>query len=185
MRKLVQHLFLVSTLLALTCSSAPSSSATPPLARTRSLEERTPPIPSAQDVIERLHLAPHPEGGYFIETFRDENTVTNNRSASTAIFYLLEAANRSHWHRIDAVEVWHYYAGAPLRLSRAWDDGTGVRDLTLGAHVLEGQNPQGVVAKREWQSAKSLGKWTLVGCTVAPGFLPEGFELAPPDWKPR
>lgn len=142
---------------------------------------------TAQDVIAALNLAPHPEKGYFIETFRDANVSQEGRALSTNIYYLLEGrAGLSHWHRVlDAVEVWHYYAGAPLRLSLSWDDGKPVRDLLLGPDLWKGERPQIVVERKEWQHAQSLGEWTLVGCSVTPGFEFNGFEMAEPGWEPR
>jgi predicted cupin superfamily sugar epimerase len=128
------------------------------------------------DVIELLQLERHPEGGWFRQTFRDE--VPGGRAHSTLIYYLLEAGDRSGWHRIDSAEVWHWYAGAALELK------VGRTTLKLGNDLAAGQRPQGVVPRGEWQSARSLGDWTLVGCTVAPGFEFEHFELAPPEWEP-
>ena len=139
-------------------------------------------LPEAGQVIEALGLAPHPEGGHFRETFRDAAAL-GGRAASTAIYYLLRAGELSHWHRIDAVEIWHWYAGAPLLLSLARDGRDGER-LTLGNDIAAGERPQAVVPARAWQSARSLGAWTLVGCTVAPGFDFAGFELAPEGWAP-
>ncbi|KFG85741.1 Cupin family protein [Metarhizium anisopliae] len=142
---------------------------------------------TAQDVIAALNLAPHPEKGYYVETFRDPETSAEGRAPSTYIYYLLEGeAGPSHWHRVlDAVEAWHYYAGAPLRLSLSWDDGTPVRDVVLGPDLWHGQRPQAVIQRREWQHARSLGDWTLVGCSVAPGFEFAGFEMAAPGWEPK
>ncbi|KAL4875346.1 RmlC-like cupin domain-containing protein [Aspergillus karnatakaensis] len=143
---------------------------------------------TAADVINALNLAPHPEKGYYIETYRDPNTTeTSGRAPSTNIYYLLEGeSGLSHWHRVlDAVEVWHYYAGAPLRLSLSWDDGTPVRDHVLGPDIWAGQRPQVIVERKEWQHALSLGEWTLVGCSVAPGFEFAGFEMAEPGWEPK
>ena len=142
---------------------------------------------SAKEVIAALNLSPHPEKGYFIETFRDPKTSSDGRALSTQIYYLLEGeSGLSHWHRVlDAVEVWHYYAGAPLRLSLSWDDGKPVRDITLGPDVIGGERPQAVVERGEWQHAQSLGDWTLVGCTVAPAFTMEGFEMAKEGWEPK
>ncbi|KAL2193104.1 RmlC-like cupin domain-containing protein [Corynascus similis CBS 632.67] len=143
---------------------------------------------TAQEVITKLNLIPNVEKGYYIETFRDADNVTvaGDRSASTAIYYLLEGhEGNSHWHRVDAVEVWHYYAGAPLTLSLARDDGSPVREVTLGPDVFAGQQPQVAIAKWEWQRARSCGDWTLVGTTVAPGFDPNGFEMAEPGWNPN
>lgn len=140
-----------------------------------------PPL-TAAEVIARLGLTPHPEGGHFRETFRDTQTDDSGRARSTAIYFLLAANERSHWHRIDAVETWHYYAGDPLILSIAED---GARcDVTLGGDLAAGEIPQAVVPPHAWQAARCLGAWTLVGCTVAPGFEFSGFELAPPDFDP-
>jgi hypothetical protein len=137
---------------------------------------------SAEAIIAALGLAPHPEGGHFAETFRD-SAMIDGRPRSTAIYYLLKQGERSHWHRVDAVEIWHYYAGDPLLLSIAEAD--GVRDILLGRGVGKGETPQGVVPAHAWQAARSTGAWTLVGCTVAPGFDFAGFELAPDGWTPR
>ena len=137
---------------------------------------------SAGDIIKKLDLKPHPEGGHFRETFRDTRAV-DGRAASTAIYFLLAQGERSHWHRVDAVEIWHWYAGAPLKLGIA-EDGRPATRVMLGPQLAEGQRPQAVVPAHAWQAAESLGDWTLVGCTVAPGFQFEGFELAPPGWKP-
>ncbi|KAK3296631.1 RmlC-like cupin domain-containing protein [Chaetomium fimeti] len=141
---------------------------------------------TAQEVIAQLNLIPNVEKGYYVETFRDTDNVTESRSISTAIYYLLEGhEGHSHWHRVDAVEVWHYYAGAPLTLSLSHDDGSPVREVKLGPDVFAGQQPQLAIGKWEWQRARSWGDWTLVGTTVAPGFDPSGFELAEPDWMPN
>lgn len=137
---------------------------------------------SADEVIRLLGLKPHPEGGHFCEMFRDASG-HDGRAHSTAIYFLLKRGERSHWHRIDAAEVWHFYAGAPLAL-RIASEGEPVRELQLGTDLAAGERPQGVVPAGAWQSAESLGNWTLVGCTVAPGFRFEGFELAPPGWGP-
>ncbi len=136
---------------------------------------------TAREIIDHLDLQPHPEGGWFRQTFED--TVEGTRSRSTAIFYLLEEGDRSHWHRVDAVEVWHYYAGAPLTLSLS-ADGSTAEQFTLGPDLAAGQLPQLVVPTGHWQSAESMGAYTLVGCTVAPGFRFEGFEMAPEGWQP-
>ena len=105
------------------------------------------------------------------------------RAASTAIYFLLARGERSHWHRVDAVEVWHWYAGAPLELEIA--QGTDARErVALGSDLAAGERPQAVVPAHAWQAAQTLGDWTLVGCTVAPGFEFAGFELAPKGWKP-
>jgi uncharacterized protein len=136
---------------------------------------------SAEEVIRLLNLQPHPEGGHFRETFRDPVQV-NGRSVSTAIYFLLAEGERSQWHRVDAAELWHFYAGAPLELSVSKDGHGGV--MLLGADFAVGEKPQAVVSAGAWQSARSLGAWTLVGCTVAPGFEFSGFELAPSGWSP-
>ena len=138
---------------------------------------------SATDVIRLLGLKPHPEGGHFRETFRDTRTDAAGRAASTAIYFLIAKAERSHWHRVDAAEVWHYYAGAPLVLEMT-DGQSPVRRMKLGPDIAMGERPQGIVPAGHWQAAESLGDWTLVGCTVAPGFQFETFELAPKDWQP-
>lgn len=136
----------------------------------------------AADIIKALAMQPHPEGGWYTETFRDEHG--GERGHSTAIYYLLEAGDRSHWHRVlDAAEVWHYYAGAPLLLSLS-EAGEGISEITLGPDVVKGERPQGVVPAGWWQSARSTGDFTLVGCTVAPGFTFATFEMAEPGWSP-
>lgn len=120
-----------------------------------------------------------------VQTFEDPECV-DGRSRSTAIYYLLEQGVVSHWHRVtDAVEIWHYYAGAPLQLSLSWDDGKPVRKEVLGPDVFDNQSPHVIVEKNEWQRAESLGEWTLVGCTVAPGFVPDSFVMAEEGWSPR
>jgi predicted cupin superfamily sugar epimerase len=139
--------------------------------------------PSASDIIARLDLKPHPEGGHYRETFRDPDVDAVGRSRSTAIYFLLSRGERSHWHRIDAVEVWHHYAGDPLTLRIADNDGT--RSITLGPNIAAGEAPQAIVPAHAWQAAESVGDWTLVGCTVAPGFDFATFELAPTDWAPE
>lgn len=134
----------------------------------------------ARDIVTALGMQRHPEGGWYAETFRDP--LGGPRGHSTAIYYLLEAGERSHWHRVDAAEVWHWYAGAPLQLDIS--DGTTVVPHRLGPDISGGERPQAVVPAGAWQAARSGGEWTLVGCTVAPGFDFSGFELAPPDWEP-
>ena len=135
---------------------------------------------TAEDIIRRLDLQPHPEGGWFRETFRDI-AAPDGRSYGTAIFYLLSAGERSAWHRVDATEIWHHYSGSRLRLSMS-ADGAEAADHFLGSDVWADQRPQIVVPARMWQSAETLGAWSLVGCTVAPGFQFDGFELAPPGF---
>lgn len=138
---------------------------------------------SARDVVTRLDLRPHPEGGFFRETWRSEVLDGAGRAAGSAIYYLLDVDSFSHWHRVDADEVWHYYAGAPLALSVS-QDGRDAEARHLGPEIGAGQHPQLAVPAGWWQSATSLGAWTLVGCTVSPAFTFDGFELAPPDWRP-
>lgn len=137
----------------------------------------------ARTMIQRLGLQPHPEGGHYRETFRDPRTGPDGRPASTAILFLLDVGETSAWHRIDAAEVWHYHAGAPLVLTVS-PNGHDASAHHLGPDVAAGQMPQLVVPAGAWQTATSLGAWTLVGCTVAPGFIFETFEMAPPDWRP-
>lgn len=129
----------------------------------------------ADDLVRLLGLEPHPEGGFFRETFRDAHT--GGRAHSTAIYYLLRVGERSRWHRVDAAEVWHFYAGDPLEL--LLEDGGAVSTHRLGTDVARGERPQAIVPAHVWQSARPLGRFALVGCTVAPGFEFSGFELAP------
>ncbi|TPW27307.1 cupin domain-containing protein [Pararhizobium mangrovi] len=136
----------------------------------------------ARAIVERLGLRSHPEGGWFAETFRDG--AAGERGRSTAIYYLLQAGERSHWHRVhDAAEVWHWYAGAALDL-RLSPNGVECEARRLGNDLSAGERPQVVVPASWWQSAASSGPWTLAGCTVAPGFVFESFEMAPADWEP-
>ncbi|MDZ5647412.1 cupin domain-containing protein [Nitrospirillum sp. BR 11828] len=137
----------------------------------------------ADSIIRLLGLKPHPEGGHYVETYRHA-PAGGGRGSSTAIYFLLKAGERSHWHRVlDADEVWHWHAGAPLRLSLS-ADGRATAELILGTDLLAGQRPQGVVPAGQWQAAESLGDWTLVGCTVAPAFEFQAFEMAPAGWVP-
>ena len=136
---------------------------------------------TAEAIIDALGMKPHPEGGWFAETFRDA-AGEPGRGASTLIYFLLKAGERSHWHRLlTTVEVWHYYAGAPLKLMVS-PDGRKTEAMTLGADIMAGERPQGVIPAGHWQAAESTGDFTLVGCTVAPGFIFDDFELAAPDW---
>ena len=135
-----------------------------------------------REIIERLGLEPHPEGGWFRETWRAE-APQGERAAGTAIYYLLDVGEHSHWHRVDAAEVWHWYAGGPFSLTLS-PDGHDAEAHVLGPEIAAGQRPQLVVPAGWGQTACSLGGWTLAGCTVAPGFDFAGFELAPPDWRP-
>ena len=136
----------------------------------------------AAQIICTLGLSPHPEGGHYREAFRDSRTIeSNGRSASTAIYSLLQAGEVSRWHRVDAAEIWHFYAGQPLELTI---QGSRREMLVLGADIAQGHRPQIVVPQNAWQMARPLGAWTLAGCTVAPGFEFRGFELAPPGFEP-
>ncbi len=136
----------------------------------------------AQEIIQTLGMQRHPEGGWYVETFRDDNG--GARGHSTAIYYLLEKGDRSHWHRVrDAAEVWHFYAGDPLLLKTS--DGKTSESVTLGISLAKNERPQAIVPANVWQSAEPLGAFTLVGCTVAPGFDFNSFEMAPPDWQPE
>ena len=137
---------------------------------------------SAAEIMRLLDLKPHPEGGHFRETFRDPRKVDGARAASTAIYFLLARGQRSYWHKVDAAEAWHWYAGAALALTIA--DAGDRREVRLGADLAAGERPQAIVPAHAWQAAQSLGEWTLVSCTVAPGFDFKGFELAPKDWSP-
>ncbi|WP_460273397.1 cupin domain-containing protein [Celeribacter sp. ULVN23_4] len=135
----------------------------------------------ADEIIAHLNLAPHPEGGYYRQTWIAE-TEGDARPAGTCIYFLLKQGENSHWHRVDAAEIWHYYAGAPLILSLSETEKGPARDLTLGPDIFAGEAPQLIVPTGHWQAARSTGDWTLVGCTVSPGFRFEGFELAAPGF---
>jgi uncharacterized protein len=139
---------------------------------------------TAADIIRLLDLKPHPEGGHYRQTFRDPRTTADGRAVSTAVYFLLARGERSHWHRVDAAELWHWHAGAPLVLATAAQDAGPIARVTLGPDLAAGQRPQVVVPTHVWQAAETLGDWTLVGCTVAPGFEFAGFELAPQGWNP-
>ena len=138
---------------------------------------------TAREIIKALKMQPHPEGGHYVETFRDVPE-GGGRPLSTAIYFLLQAGETSHWHRVtDAVEIWHWHGGAPLALTQS-ANGFDAISQRLGPNVLAGEHPQIVVPANHWQTATSLGTWTLVGCTVAPGFEFSKFVLAAPDWRP-
>lgn len=136
------------------------------------------------DIIETLGLRPHPEGGWYAETWREPTADERDRPASTAIYYLLRAGEESRWHRVDATETWHFYAGDALEIRLAASDDARPERLVLGSDLVAGQRPQIIIPAGWWQAARPLGAWTLVGCTVAPGFRFEGFELAPDGWEP-
>lgn len=137
---------------------------------------------TADEMIAALGLMPHPEGGHFREIFRAASP-PGVRAAATSIYYLLAAGERSHWHRVDADEIWCFHGGDPLELAISTDGETLDRRI-IGADVGRGDQPQVVVPQGAWQSARPLGRWTLVGCVVAPAFEFAGFEMAPPGWAP-
>ena len=136
---------------------------------------------TADEIIARLALSPHPEGGWYRQTWVAE-APSGARPSGTAILFLLREGERSHWHRVDAVEIWHFHAGAPLVLSLAPTDAGPAEKRVLGPDLLAGQSPQVIVPENWWQATRSTGEWTLVGCTVSPGFRFEGFELAAPGF---
>ena len=136
---------------------------------------------TADEIISRLGLAPHPEGGWYRQTWIAD-AKGSPRAAGTCIYFLLRGEESSHWHRVDAAEIWHYYAGAPLILSLAETAQGPARDHTLGPDLTRGQTPQLIVPESHWQAARTTGEYTLVGCTVSPAFRFEGFELAEPDF---
>ena len=137
---------------------------------------------TAAEVIARLGLVPHPEGGHYRETFRDAREV-EGRSVGSAIYYLLDVGETSAWHRVDASEIWFWHAGAPMVITLS-PNGHDAEARYLGSDLARGQHPHVVVPAGHWQTATSLGAWTLVSCTVSPAFSFEGFEMAPPDWRP-
>lgn len=137
---------------------------------------------SAAEIIRVLDLKPHPEGGHYRETFRHVPP-QGGRGAMTAIYYLLQHGEVSAWHRVDAAEIWHFYAGAPLALSLS-TDGRQKQTVTLGPDIVAGERPQVLVPEGHWQSARTRGAWTLAGCTVGPAFEFAGFEMAPKGWEP-
>ena len=138
---------------------------------------------TAEAVVHALGLEPHPEGGWFRETWRAPSPA-GERAAASAILYLLAPGERSHWHRVDAAEIWQWSAGEALEL-RIAPNGGRVETIRLGGDVTSGEVPQAVVPKGAWQSARPLGGWGLVGCIVAPAFEYAGFELALPGWEPE
>jgi hypothetical protein len=139
------------------------------------------PAQPASHIRDALGLAPHPEGGHYRELWRDR-PAAGGRGAGTSILFLLAAGERSHWHRVDAAELWLWHAGAPLELEIA---GTPRQALHLGPNLAAGETLQAVVPAQHWQAASSLGAWSLVSCVVAPAFEFSGFELAPPGWSPQ
>lgn len=135
----------------------------------------------ADAIIEALGLAPHPEGGHYRQTWVAK-TEGDERPSGTCIYFLLKAGERSHWHRVDATEIWHFHAGAPILIDIAPEAAGPVLELRLGPDVLAGEQPQVIVPAHHWQSARPTGAWSLVSCTVSPGFRFEGFELAEPGF---
>ena len=134
---------------------------------------------TADEIIAKLGLQRHPEGGWYRQTWEAQD---GPRASGTCIYFLLKTGERSHWHRVDAAEIWHFYAGAPLVLRIAADTGGPAVAHILGPGLDKGETPQIIVPEGHWQAAESTGGWTLVGCTVSPGFRFEGFELAPPGF---
>ncbi|WP_108814985.1 cupin domain-containing protein [Loktanella sp. Alg231-35] len=132
---------------------------------------------TVDQIIAQLDLTPHPEGGYYRQTWIAENA---GRATGTCIYFLLKAGQESHWHAVDAVEIWHHYAGAPLILSQAQSLDGPATDHMLGPNLAQGELPQAIVPEGHWQKAATTGDWTLVGCTVSPGFHFAGFTLAAP-----
>ncbi|WP_166415932.1 cupin domain-containing protein [Cochlodiniinecator piscidefendens] len=128
------------------------------------------------DIIAHLNLQPHPEGGYYRQTWIGDD---GERPSGTSIYFLLTNGNASHWHNVDATEIWHYYSGAPLILSISATDAGPAEDHMLCPDLLAGQSPQIIVPQHYWQAARTTGEYTLVGCTVSPAFQFEGFTLAP------
>lgn len=135
-----------------------------------------------ESLIAAFSLTPHPEGGHYREIYRDPDP-SGGRGAITAIYYLLKAGERSHWHRVDALEIWHHYAGTALALHVS-EDGRAAITHKLGKNIAAGERPQVIVPAHAWQRAEPLGAFALVGCTVAPAFQFDGFELAPTGWEP-
>lgn len=137
------------------------------------------PDPTSEELIQKLSLEPHPEGGWYRQTWQADD---GPRASGTAIYFLLKEGESSHWHRVDAVEIWHYYAGAPLILRMAETEAGPAVSHTLGSDLSAGMAPQIIVPKDHWQAAQTTGAYTLVGCTVSPGFQFDGFKLASPGF---
>jgi predicted cupin superfamily sugar epimerase len=141
---------------------------------------------SADDVIRLLDLQPHPEGGHYVETFRDGGGITGPRGTSSAIYYLLREGEMSAWHRVtDASEVWHWHGGDAMELRVAPFGGGPATTIRLGPDLAAGEGPQGVVPSGDWQTTRLTGTWSLVGCTVAPAFQFDVWELSPEGWEPE
>ncbi len=134
---------------------------------------------TADELIAHLRLSPHPEGGHYRQTWVAEGP---GRPAGTCIYFLLKAGESSHWHKVDAAEIWHFYAGAPLILRMAATEAGPATAHRLGPNLGAGEAPQLIVPPHHWQAAESTGAYSLVGCTVSPGFSFDGFTLAPPGF---
>lgn len=143
-----------------------------------------PSDPEARRIVEALELAPHPEGGWYRETWREGGADAPARGHATAIYFLLESGQHSHWHRVDAAELWMFHAGHAIDLLIAPDAAGPTETIRIGPDVAAGERPQGIVPQGAWQAARADKGWALVGCIVAPGFDFAGFELAPPGWSP-
>ena len=137
---------------------------------------------TADQIIKFLQLQPHPEGGWYKQTWKSEDTLSG-RASGTSIYFLLKAGEISHWHKIDSVEIWHYYDGSPLILRIANEGNNEIATKILGPNLAKSQSPQILVNKNLWQSAETTGDYTLVGCTVSPGFEFSKFTLAPKNFK--
>jgi len=137
----------------------------------------------AHRIIAKLGLAPHPEGGWYRETWR-AGTEPGTRPGGTAILYLLEQGHCSHWHRVDAAELWLWHAGSAIDLKLAHEDSSGWATIRLGGDVLGGDSAQALIPANRWQAADAVRGWVLVSCVVVPGFEFAGFEMAAPDWQP-
>ncbi|MGR3484675.1 MAG: cupin domain-containing protein [Paracoccaceae bacterium] len=137
---------------------------------------------TADEIIELLKLEPHPEGGFYRQTWAAP-AAEGERPAGTCIYFLLREGEESHWHRVDAGEIWHFYAGTPLELRTAPGPDGPVTAVTLGPDLSAGHHPQAIVEPNHWQAARATHGWALVGCTVSPGFTFDAFELAEPDFE--
>jgi predicted cupin superfamily sugar epimerase len=153
------------------------------VARVVEARQRGRRLSEAKALIAALGLAPHPEGGWYRETWRAD-AAEGERAAATAILFLLEEGQRSHWHKVDGTELWLFHAGSPLNLLNAAGDAGPIESIRLGADVAAGEQPQVRIAPGAWQAAEADRGWALVSCIVSPGFEFAGFTLAPPDWAP-
>ncbi|MFA6115295.1 MAG: cupin domain-containing protein [Sphingomonas sp.] len=138
---------------------------------------------SAAELIRSLNLQPHPEGGWYSETWRAQPQ-DGGRASATSIYFLLDRGQHSHWHRVDAAEIWLWHAGSPVLLSTSPGNDGPIQNIILGGDVFAGQAPQHVIQPDHWQAAHASDDWALVSCIVSPGFEFEGFELAPIGWNP-